>query len=185
MGFTPRVAAAWTIVFALGSACATHPPQTAWSYDEHVGVVAAAADSSCFTTKAPSLAAGSTLRVVDPASPRQWQAVILAPADSCLRASEREAGLRGYTIRFDGSLPQIPFLGFGLAGLSPDLRVVDGAMDVDADRHDEYFRSCTSAEGVHFTIWSDAPLTGRRRWHTYYPLGYDVSPTCTPAETAD
>jgi hypothetical protein len=56
--------------------------------------------------------------------------------------------------------------------------------DVDGDGRDEFFRSCTSNEGLHFTIWTASALSGERRWHRYQRLGYDVSPTCTSAETA-
>src|SRR6266478_6016907 len=55
--------------------------------------------------------------------------------------------------------------------------------DLDGDGRLEFFRSCTSQEGVHFTIWADKPLQGKRRWHRYVYLGYDVEPTCTDPET--
>ena len=47
------------------------------------------------------------------------------------------------------------------------------------------FRSCTSMEGIHFTIWSGEALTGKRLWHAYYYLGYDTEPTCKEAEFKD
>ena len=56
--------------------------------------------------------------------------------------------------------------------------------DLDGDGQPEYFRSCMSAEGIHFTIWTGKPLTGKLRWHQYYFLGYDVSANCTAEETA-
>jgi phage terminase large subunit-like protein len=54
--------------------------------------------------------------------------------------------------------------------------------DLDGDGQREFFRSCTSVEGVHLTVWSGAPLTGQRRWHAYHYVGYDMVPSCTPAE---
>jgi hypothetical protein len=53
------------------------------------------------------------------------------------------------------------------------------AVDVDNDGRQEFFRSCSSAEGIHFTVWSGKPLEGARRWHQYYYLGYDVAADCT------
>ena len=44
------------------------------------------------------------------------------------------------------------------------------------------FRSCTSMEGIHFSIWRGEPLTGTRLWHEYYYLGYDTEPTCKQAD---
>ncbi|NUS38952.1 MAG: hypothetical protein HOQ02_08010 [Lysobacter sp.] len=46
-------------------------------------------------------------------------------------------------------------------------------------------RQCTSMEGVHLTAWSGRPLHGRRLWHAYVYLGYDVDPTCSESETQD
>ncbi|HSW40428.1 MAG TPA: hypothetical protein VLL97_13145 [Acidobacteriota bacterium] len=43
-------------------------------------------------------------------------------------------------------------------------------------------RSCASSEGLHFTLWAGEPLKGTRLWHMYYYLGYDVEPTCQPAD---
>jgi hypothetical protein len=43
-------------------------------------------------------------------------------------------------------------------------------------------RSCTSSEGLHLTLWSGEPLKSTRLWHMYYYLGYDVEPTCQPAD---
>lgn len=52
------------------------------------------------------------------------------------------------------------------------------SVDLDNDGRREYFRKCTSNEGVHLTVWSGQPLRGKRRWHFYYYLGYDVIPSC-------
>ena len=174
------------VQIALSVSCTGRGPRTTWSYDEHVGVVFAVADKSCYVTKAPSLAAKTAVQVVEPGSQQQRQAAVVAVAKSCLDGGGQSLGLRGYTIQFEAAPAQLPFYGIGVVDAAGPFRRVNGSMvgDVDGDRHDEFFRSCTSAEGVHFTIWTDAALTGSRRWHQYQPLGYDVSPTCTPAETA-
>jgi hypothetical protein len=43
-------------------------------------------------------------------------------------------------------------------------------------------RSCASSEGLHFTLWDGEPLKSSRLWHMYYYLGYDVEPSCEPAD---
>ena len=53
--------------------------------------------------------------------------------------------------------------------------------DLDGDGRRAYFRSCASAEGLRLTVWSEAPL-GRRRFHAYHDLGYDVDPSYTEAD---
>lgn len=52
------------------------------------------------------------------------------------------------------------------------------SVDLDNDGRREFFRDCTSNEGVHLTVWTGVPLLGKRRWHFYYYLGYDVVPSC-------
>lgn len=47
------------------------------------------------------------------------------------------------------------------------------------------FRSCTSMEGIHFTIWRGEASPGKRLWHDYYYLGYDTEPTCKEADFKD
>lgn len=47
------------------------------------------------------------------------------------------------------------------------------------------FRSCTSQEGLHLTLWAGRPLRGHRTWHVYHLLGYEVEPSCQPADYAE
>lgn len=54
--------------------------------------------------------------------------------------------------------------------------------DFDGNAKREYYRQCTSGEGIHLTIWSGRPLVGKRLWNWYHYLGYDVVPTCKPAD---
>lgn len=57
--------------------------------------------------------------------------------------------------------------------------------DLDGDGTLEHFRSCTSSEGIHLTVWAPpGPLVGKRVWHAYYYLGYDTQPSCKPADFA-
>ena len=54
--------------------------------------------------------------------------------------------------------------------------------DLDGNGRLETYRACTSSEGVHLTIWAGEPLRSRRLWHRYAYLGYDVVPSCRPAD---
>jgi hypothetical protein len=54
--------------------------------------------------------------------------------------------------------------------------------DLDKDGTREHFRVCFSNEGMHLTVWSGLPLKGKRRWHRYYYLGYDLEADCTDVE---
>ncbi len=54
--------------------------------------------------------------------------------------------------------------------------------DLDGDGKSEYFRECTSNEGLHMTVWKGKPLSGTRIWHSYSGFGYDTEGTCQPAD---
>jgi len=74
---------------------------------------------------------------------------------------------------------------FAVANFHGPFRETAHGITADLDRNGaiESFRSCTSGEGVHLTIWADQPLEGLRKWHDYYYLGYDVDADCTASET--
>jgi hypothetical protein len=97
---------------------------------------------------------------------------------------DSNTGAQRYEVRADNAglpplMPVIAVVGFsGRFNRRGDLITAD----LDGDGQDEFFRSCASAEGIHFTVWSGKPLNGKLRWHEYYYLGYDVSPTCAPQE---
>jgi hypothetical protein len=66
-----------------------------------------------------------------------------------------------------------------IVGRQVDLRVVRGVLEDKLDPHNNItFRSCSSMEGLHFTGWAGGALKGKKIWHRYYYLGYDVEPTC-------
>jgi hypothetical protein len=69
--------------------------------------------------------------------------------------------------------------GIGVIAAKP-IKVAKGLAraDINNDRKLEYFRSCTSNEGMHYTVWSGKPLKGKRIWHSYYYLRYDTVFTC-------
>jgi hypothetical protein len=70
-----------------------------------------------------------------------------------------------------------------LVGRLGDLRIIGNQVRGRlGTTRDVSFRSCTSMEGLHFTLWSGAPPREKRLWHGYYYLGYDVEPTCRERE---
>jgi hypothetical protein len=52
------------------------------------------------------------------------------------------------------------------------------SIDLDNDGKPEFFRQCGSSEGLHLTIWTGKPLKGKRIWHYYYYLHYEIVPDC-------
>ena len=164
--------------------CGQRPHEGSW-YDEHLGVAIRKSGQACLSVANRSLRQGTDLRVVATNPPTtSWRARVVREDASCLPGPDADAGLAGYDIAFEGAMPPESFPLIALIDQPPPLPTSNGAAvtDPDASLRDELLRSCTSNEGVHFTAWSDAPLTGTRRWHRYYYLGYDVEPNCTANE---
>lgn len=51
-------------------------------------------------------------------------------------------------------------------------------LDVNHDGKDDYFGLCSSAEGIHFSVWSGMKDSDEPLWAGYYYLGYDLMPDC-------
>jgi len=142
-------------------------------------------DEACLTIGDASLPPETTrVTIVDPASQRTLIAVVVAPSESCARGEDGQSAMRGYRVRVEGAAPPTPLFGIAIVS-APAFKTIGGSTvaDIDGDGRDEFFRACTSTEGIHLTIWSDRPLTGALRWHRYHYLGYDVTPSCTTEET--
>jgi len=100
-------------------------------------------------------------------------------------------GASSYTIDFITSYSERipdeePFLGIAVLGAGDGVTTSGGKASAQLPNAPAgkrlYFRVCTSNEGMHMTAWSGKPLTGKRVWHAYHYLGYDVEPNCTPKD---
>lgn len=67
---------------------------------------------------------------------------------------------------------------FALAGRADEIKVASAEVKTRFANRDLVFRSCTSTEGFHFSIWSGTKLKEQEIWRRYFYLGYDVEPTC-------
>jgi hypothetical protein len=158
-----------------------------WSFAGHIGIAASKSGKVCLGIRNPSLATGSAIRLINPMLPQtEMKGTIVAPDSSCTGTAGSGEDQHYYAIQTGkaqvSAMPLIAISGFsGTFRKKGNLLVAD----LDADGSEESFHSCTSTEGIHFTVWSGQPLDGKIRWHQYYYLGYDVSPTCTPKEIGE
>lgn len=74
---------------------------------------------------------------------------------------------------------------FAIVGRQNKLTILRGTVRGIVGSNELSFRSCTSMEGIHFTIWRGEALTGKRLWHDYYYLGYDTEPACKDEDFKD
>src|SRR5262249_42653468 len=142
-------------------------------------------DKECLEIRNSALASNSPVYLVRPGDqPSVEQGKIAGLDESCRDPNAESPELQPYEIRLEQKSAQALTPAIAIAGAGVHFEKRDGLLvaDLDGDGKPEYFRSCTSAEGFHFTVWTGPPLTGKLRWRQYYYLGYDVQPDCTTQE---
>jgi hypothetical protein len=164
-----------------------HAPSAAFDYRSQVGIALLKAGSPCLDIRNARLAPGDRVRFVTASTPQAIGDAEVAGRtnEPCAPADPGAAESDHYTLKVvSGSLvkgaPAFALVN-ALGALTARADGVEG--DIDGDGQPESFRFCTSAEGVHLSVWTGRPLEGRRRWHHYYYLGFDVTPDCTERDT--
>jgi hypothetical protein len=160
----------------------------AYDYAASVGVAASNDTRVCLAINR-QLSAGTPISLVVASIPQSLvQAEVVGPGSERCGASQlHDSGSNVYELRLrSGTLPpMMPVI--AVTNSSRPLQkigtVVSGDLAGNGGR--EFFRLCNSTEGIHLTVWSGKPLIGKRKWHTYYYLGYDMQPNCTSKDTAD
>lgn len=162
----------------LGSACAADSVAS-------IGVAVQKAGAVCLSLRNANLKASDAVTLVIASKP---QSVVRAVVDS-----KSDAGCPGITDKAEsGYLLRVTmgvapdFQPLIAVVQSPGFRSRDGVVTAKlaGKSGTASFRSCTSAEGVHLTVWRGAALKGTRLWHEYYYLGQDLEQTCTAKDTA-
>ena len=157
-----------------------------FSFDSQVGVVDRPAEGKlCLNISNPNLADGTEVSFILPHRPQRVAKATIEQklASSCSHDPTTNAGASFYSLKLVGkgvdlSEPMRPAI--AVVGSATPVLLKHGiaSADLDGDGRTEFFRICTSNEGNHLTVWTGKPLQGKRRWHSYYYLGYDVVPTC-------
>jgi len=178
-----RVARSLLIVAVVG--CEKPKPSVAFSLERDAGVLFRKSGRTCLAIRDATLA-NATIQFVAAAMPQTvGTARVGARATNCDSIfTDSTGGVRYEATILTGSVEEgMPAL--AIARLTKPLPVADSVLtgDIDGDGRPELFRFCTSSEGVHLTLWDGAPPNGRREWHRYVYLGYDLDPTCTEPET--
>ncbi|NOT58699.1 MAG: hypothetical protein HOP19_00570 [Acidobacteria bacterium] len=162
-----------------------------FDYAKQIGIVSFAAEQvPCLDIANTSLQAGDKITLIAPGKPqRTGQASIVKKlGKNCpSRADEADPNESHYEIKLSQGSFAAPAVAFAVAKSTAAFAAKAGLTnaDLDGDGQVESFRECTSQEGVHFTVWTGKPLQGKRRWHYYYYLGYDVEPNCKGNEARE
>ena len=155
------------------------------SMDQRIGVVEAKGDLVCLTIFNQDVKVGSEVSLMFPTSPQKLISSIVTVAGDQECADALKSGIPGrfYRLSLRHSVTQLYWPAIGILDTASRLRTGDKvASDLNGDGIAESFRSCTSNEGLHLTVWSSQPFMETRLWHRYYYLGYDTEPTCTESE---
>jgi hypothetical protein len=168
-------------------ACAKEPAQRAaapFAFNERIGWF----HGSCLAITAPALASGTPVTLVVAAEPQTLQtARIQQKTDSsaaCPALLEDRAKVNQkpdttfYALEADGVGKSD--MGFGIVSPVRPPAVVNGLaqVDLDQDGKSEIFSTCTTTEGIRFSVWTEKAYQGDPRWSAYYYLAYDLTPTC-------
>ena len=158
-------------------------PAAAFDFDRGIGIVDIdAGGRACMDIAGARVSIGETVTVVTLQPPQAAVAaeVVAVSPTACRGDANRRPGDAHYVLRLPSGTADATV---ALAVRRPPsiFRTVRDLVtaDLDVDARRTYFRSCASAEGLHLTVWSDAPLA-RRRFHA--DLGYDVEPNCTEGD---
>jgi len=162
----------------------------AFDYDTTVGIaVSLPRSSGCLAIANDHLAPRSavTLILLAGESIDHKARVVVARIDAKLpedcHVDLGQSGDSYYRIQLDDSAQsRLPY--FAITSRTHPVIVRTGISHIDINRDgvDDDFRVCTSHEGLHLTIWPGKALKGTRRFHRYFPLHYDVEPSCTDAD---
>ena len=171
-------------VVIVGCKVAQSPPAS-FSFESDAGVMLTKGGQTCVELRDTAVV-GHTVQFVAASTPQTvGRAQLSAKSPSCGALFQDTTSFTYYSATIlsgtlDEGLPAVV-----LARVTKPLTFADStvALDIDGDGKLDAVRSCTSSDGVHLTVWDGAPPTGRREWHRYVYLGYDLEPTCTDPES--
>ena len=174
------------VVFALVCACCS--AQAELNYKTQLGIVEAMPDGRwCLFIANASLAPHDGVDIILDGSPQLhlMAEIVAKEKEACWQKPQAELA-EFYILRLKTGHAEVCVTGLRIAKYASSFKQVEGLVGFDVGNETSaYFRTCASSEGLHLTVWKGLPLKGKRIWHRYYYLGYDVEPNCTEADYAE
>ena len=168
------------------TSCHPSSHRPALNYAADLGIAIQKNDHSCLLIANGGLSPGQRIFFVTDATPQTFgEAEILSKAgEFCMDSDQQTHGATAYSIKTIQGALRKGAPAFAIAKPINPMEMSGGYLRADLDNNGRAntFRTCTSSEGVHLTIWEGKPLEGKRKWHSYYYLGYDVTSNCTDSE---
>jgi hypothetical protein len=175
--------ARWTLTLA--PAFALMAGLAAGEGQPRFGVAAISGTTACLASPGTPPADGTAVTLVVADKPqRVYRALVRARVAACTRLER--AGIEGpyYEIAGPPAAGETPMAVAILGSVGATVANDVAEVTLGATGEPVMVRACSSHEGVHLTAWRGKPLEGRRLWHAYWYLGYDVEPSCTDKDVA-
>lgn len=183
-----------TPVVLVDSSIFATPTPAVSEIDMKIGIVETEKEQIiCLRTRNPSLAVQTPVLIFDTTSDfdgttqKTFQAAVEKKLDKSCALHDSDSGeidteqTSYYSLKLSDENDKSE-VDIGIAVISPAKNAhLDGkkaGLDINADGKIEFFRTCTSSEGLHLTVWTGKPLKGKRIWQSYYYLHFDTEPTC-------
>ena len=158
-----------------------------FDYATQIGIVFREGEQLRLEIKNPNLATHEEIVIVESSKPQKIARAAIdgKVSGNCSQGGVNDEGGACYKLRAVSGKIDRDSIAFGIAKAAGPFAIRGGGViaDLDNDRVDERFRVCASMEGLHLTVWSGRPLKGKRQWHRYYYLGYDLEPNCAEGES--
>lgn len=151
------------------------------------GIMVTAEGQSVLAINGPALSSGTIITLVTIDDPQQvsWAVIARQLTDTKIMAKHNVTAPY-YAITAESASGVLPSLAVAVIGqFEVELQGSVVLLRASKTSNPIRVRSCTSSEGLHFTLWAGEPLNSTRLWHMYYYWGYDVEPTCQPADYQD
>lgn len=148
-----------------------------------IGNIQSGEQSVCLKIQNSNLKVGDKIKIILMEIPQEVLEAEISEKSSCKQkgfGTLDMADITDYLLKSSDEKFLNRGFGIGIISSTEKVKIANGfaSIDLNGDKKDEYFRVCTSMEGLHLTVWSGKPLIGKRIWHSYYGVGYDTVPSC-------
>ena len=163
--------------------------RTGLTFESQVGVVERFEDRFCLAIRNTNLAEVHRIQIITLNKPQSVAEARIAKklSTSCSTNPYPDPKDSFYSLKPTKGTVELNTISLAIVNYHGRFALNRGAVsaDLNSDGRSEYFRKCTSNEGIHLTVWSGKPLVGKRRWHRYFYLPYGVVPSCKEKDYDD
>jgi hypothetical protein len=170
----------------------TRKAQTKFSFNSHVGAAEMTSETEmCLVIPNDNLAEGDKVAAIFADYPKAQSLINAVVEKKLVKCGRKNHDVLSevfyYSLKvvdgsydFESEYQELNPVAIAFVGNPQPVNLKSGvaSADLNSDGKVEYFRACTSNEGVHLTVWTGQPLKSKRQWHWYIDLSFDTVPSC-------